>query len=160
MSLSMKAFRPVNSMQFAALREKAHPRCVVCSRSNPIGLGLEFALQTDGSVVCEVAVPDIFEGYSGRLHGGVVAALLDGAMTNCLFAQGKQAVTAELRVRYRHPVMTHSRVTVRARLTKVRVPLYVLEAEVLQEGQIRASASAKFMEMSAEARRSMDAPAS
>jgi acyl-coenzyme A thioesterase PaaI-like protein len=35
------------------------------------------------------------------LHGGVISSILDGTMTNCLFAHGTVAVTAELRVRFR-----------------------------------------------------------
>ncbi len=45
------------------------------------------------------------EGYGGRLlHGGVIAAALDGAMTHCLFAEGLTAVRRELIVKYKHPV--------------------------------------------------------
>ena len=59
------------------------------------GLGLRFEPQADGSVAAYFACAPNYQGYPGRLHGGVVSMLLDAAMTNCLFARGIQAVTGE-----------------------------------------------------------------
>ena len=111
-----------------------------------MGLGLDFTLQSDGSIEGAFAGGKVYEGYPGLLHGGVVAALLDGTMTNCLFAKGKQAVTAELHVRYRHPVALQSQVTVRAWVVRARPPLQLLAAELRQDNLVKVTASAKFME--------------
>ena len=100
----------------------------------------------DGSVQGEFASDGVYEGYVGRLHGGMIAALLDGAMTQCLFAHGCQALTAELTVRYRHPVATTERLTVRAWLADSRTPLHILRAELRQGDQVKATALGKFME--------------
>ncbi len=130
----------------AAVRAEAHPFCLVCSQSNPRGLGLEFALQTDGSVSTEYISHAALEGYSGLLHGGVIAAMLDGAMTNCLFARGLQAVTGELTVRYRYPIAVGEAITLRAWLDESMPPLHLLQAELQQAGCVKAAATAKFME--------------
>lgn len=128
-----------------ALRAEAHPFCLVCSQSNPLGLGLKFTLDDDGSVTaCFLGHPAL-EGFPGLLHGGVIASLLDGAMTNCLFARGLVAVTAELKVRYRHPVVIGEEITVRAWIQKSLSRLHRLQAELRQEGCVKATASAKFM---------------
>ena len=74
-------------------------------------------LQPDGSVEGVFAARAPLEGYSGLLHGGVAAAFLDGAMTNCLFAHGVRALTAELTVRYREPVAVPGKITTHATLT-------------------------------------------
>jgi acyl-coenzyme A thioesterase PaaI-like protein len=129
-----------------SLRADAHPFCLVCSQSNPLGLGLNFVLQADGSVNANFISHAALEGYAGLLHGGVIAAVLDGAMTNCLFARGLQAVTGELTVRYRHPVPIGGAVTVRAWIQESLPPLHLLQAELQQDGCVKASASAKFME--------------
>jgi acyl-coenzyme A thioesterase PaaI-like protein len=89
---------------------------------------------------------DGLEGYSGCLHSGVIAALLDGAMTNCLFAHGCRAFTAELTVRYRQAVAAQDRVTVRAWLTRSRPPLRLLRAELRQGACVKATAVGKFIE--------------
>jgi acyl-CoA thioesterase FadM len=55
-------------------------------------------------------------------------------------------VTAELTVRFKHPVATGRPATVRARLERDLGPLYLLEAELVQDGEVKATASAKFLE--------------
>ena len=127
-------------------RAKAHPFCLVCSQSNPLGLGLEFTAQDDGSVSAVFLGHPGLEGFQGLLHGGMIASLLDGAMTNCLFARGRVAMTAELKVRYRKPVFIGQQMTIHAWITGSQAPLYLLEAELKQEGCTKAVASAKFLE--------------
>jgi uncharacterized protein (TIGR00369 family) len=128
-------------------REAMHPDCIVCGKGCPKGLDLDFAVQADGGVCATFACPKAYEGYRGVLHGGVISSLLDGAMTNCLFARGVTAVTAELVVRFRHPVATNVPVTVVGRITRSTPPLHILEALVVQNGVIMAVGKAKFMEM-------------
>ena len=141
----MNRSAPAVSLPFAVLREQAHPRCVVCGPAHPHGLQLACVPQPDGSVEAVFAGEERFEGYPDQLHGGIAAALLDGAMTNCLFARGIEAVTAELRIRYRHPLTTNTRVTVRARILETHPPLYRLRAELRQNGQVKVLAEGKFM---------------
>ena len=76
----------------------------------------------------------------------MTASLLDGIMTNCLFAHGVVALTADLRVRYRDPVAIGPEISLRAWIEQRHPPLYIMGAELLQEGCVKATASAKFME--------------
>ncbi len=141
------ALPPVrHAEQVKAIRVRAHPRCVVCSPAHPTGLGQTYALQPDGSVESTFAGSEVFEGYSGLLHGGVTAALLDGAMTNCLFAHGVEALTAELTVRYRDSVAAGVPMTTRACLVESHGRLHLLRAELRQEGRVKATARGKFLE--------------
>jgi len=132
--------------QIRRLHTTAHPHCVVCGADNPRGLQVDFRPTADGGVEAHFDCVNVFEGYSRRIHGGVIAALLDGAMTNCLFAHGRVAVTAELTVRYRHPVMTDRRATVRARIRESSHGLHRVSAELLQDDRILVMATAKFLE--------------
>ena len=128
------------------VRAQAHSNCVICSPSHNRGLRLEFTTSEDGSVEACFDCDRSFQGYAGFLHGGVIASLLDGAMTNCTFAHGCPAVTAELNVRFRHPVVTGKAAIVRARIDESSPPLHVLEAQIVQDGQVKATACGKFME--------------
>jgi len=128
------------------VRNQTHPYCVVCSQANPLGLALEFNVHDDGSVSAAFCGHLALEGFEGCLHGGMIASLLDGAMTNCLFARGHIAMTAELKVRYRKPVLIGQEIILRARITQSRPPLHLLAAELAQEGCLKAIASAKFIE--------------
>ena len=128
------------------LRARVHPHCVVCSASNPGGLGLRVTPLPDGAVRAECDCDGAFEGYPGALHGGMVCALLDGAMANCLFHAGLVARTASMSVRFRHGVGTGKPVTIVARIARSRGRFHELTAELSQDGEVRAEATAKFLE--------------
>lgn len=131
--------------RLSATRARAHPRCVVCSPAHPLGLAQEFTSQPDGSVTSTFDSRPVFEGYAGLLHGGVTAALLDGAMTNCLFAHGIEALTAELTVRYRQPVSAVGKIVVRGWLIESHGRLHLLGADLRQDEHVKVTALGKFM---------------
>jgi acyl-coenzyme A thioesterase PaaI-like protein len=110
-----------------------------------MGLALRYAAAADGSVSATFLGNPALEGYERIMHGGVVAALLDGTMTNCLFAQGIRALTGDLRIRYRIPVLVAEELTVRAWVESSWHELFNLQAELTQAGQIKARAEGKFM---------------
>ena len=132
--------------QLARIREHTHPHCVVCGSQNVAGLRLDFAPLPDGSVQAEFDCGRLFEGYPNTLHGGIICLLLDGAMTNCLFAQGRTALTGELCVRFHHPVATEHTASVSARIENSGHQIHYLAAELRQAGVVMATATAKFVE--------------
>lgn len=132
-----------------ALRAAQHAGCVLCGPANPLGLGLRFRVQPDGAVVALFACPEALRSYPETLHGGVVSALLDAAMTNALFAEGVAAVTAELAIRFLAPTSLARGALVRGRLEKDAHPLFHVRAELEQDGVVTASATAKFLARSA-----------
>lgn len=128
------------------IRAQLHTGCYVCGAANNRGLSLDFRLIKDGAVEAGFICDKQFEGYSGYVHGGIVSTLLDGAMTNCMFALGRAPLTAELRVRFHHPLVVSQSATVRAWLSTQTPPLYALEAEIVQEDLIKARAWGKFLD--------------
>jgi len=128
-----------------AFQQQMHSECVVCGQCGPGRLGLNFRVEDDGSVKAEFACDAAFGGYDGLLHGGVISAIADGAMTNCLFAHGIHAVTGELTVRFRHPMKLGDPLTVTARIVRDAAPLFLVEAELVQSDVTKATAKAKFV---------------
>jgi acyl-coenzyme A thioesterase PaaI-like protein len=133
-------------LRMMRLRRQLHRRCIVCGSTNGLGLQVDFVAQPDGSVSARLGCPGFLEGYPDTLHGGIIAAVLDGAMTNCLFAHGRVAVTGELSVRFRHPVVTNRPATVRAWIEDSFPILHLMAAELRQDDRVMARATAKFME--------------
>ena len=131
------------------IRPALHPNCIVCSPSNPAGLKMQFDIE-EGNLVAEFSCPQKFEGYQNRLQGGVISSLMDGIFANYMFACGIAAVTAELSTRFRHPVKTGIPAKLSANLRKESHGVYFLEGKLYQEGQLRSTASAKFIEMPAD----------
>lgn len=131
--------------QVCKLATQLHPNCIVCSPSKPCGLHLRFESGPDDTVVADFKLDASVEGYVGWPHGGITSAVLDGAMTNWLFAHGLACVTAQLTVRFRHPMVLNEPVKVTARLKNASHPLYVLDAWTTQNGHLKTRATGKFM---------------
>ncbi len=124
--------------------QKDHEWCLLCGNRNPRSLHLEFD-PGEGEVSAEFTPGRELQGYSGIIHGGMVSALLDSAMTHCLFSQGVKALTGELNVRFLHSVRADEPLRIRAWITSSRPPLYKLKSELSQHSRIMARAEAKFM---------------
>lgn len=120
------------------------PDCMVTGFGQSDGLDLDFQQTGNGPVTATFQCSGAFEGYRGILHGGIIATILDSAMGHCLFESGRATVTVEMTTRFRHPVHTNKPATVTARIVRDNHPLYLLEAEIVQEGLTRSQATAKF----------------
>ena len=111
------------------------------------GFGLECFVANNHTVEPSFACDKVFQGYPANLHDGVVSVLLDGAMTNCLFAHGHAAVTVELSIRLRRPVVAGDPATVRTWIMSSTRLTLDLAAELIQDGQIKATAKAEFLKV-------------
>lgn len=89
-----------------------------------------------------------------------MCALLDGAMANALFEAGLTGRTAKLTVRFVQPLQTGIAAEVTAHVVRVRGRVREARAEVVQNGEVAASATATFLErrMAGAGRRAGDAP--
>jgi uncharacterized protein (TIGR00369 family) len=124
-----------------------HSRCLLCGNLNPQSLNLSFQAADDGVVKTRFKPRSELQGYDGILHGGVIAALLDAAMTHCLFHRGVQAVTGDLHVRFVRPVACNVTLEIQAWLVVSHPPLYRLKAEIVVADQVLAWGEAKFMQL-------------
>jgi acyl-coenzyme A thioesterase PaaI-like protein len=134
-------------MQHSAINnisDRVHPNRVVCSPSNTNGLQLEFVPGKNGGVTATFSCGKDLEGYQGVVHGGIVSSILDGAMGHCMFSRGQAAVTVEMTTWFRHPIITNQKATVSANITSFSHSLCLLEAEIVQNGKVKATAKAKF----------------
>lgn len=129
------------------LRWEEHAGCFVCGGENPDGLQLAFVVQEDRSVAATLHCAPSLRSYEGVLHGGVISAVLDAAMTNALRASGITGVTAELTVRFRAPTRIGRPAVARGWVVEdCGFGLHVLAATLEQDGAVVARAKAKFME--------------
>jgi acyl-coenzyme A thioesterase PaaI-like protein len=126
--------------------DREHGSCYACRSVAKGGLGFTFIVQPDEAVAATWVCPPGCESYPGIVHGGILATAMDSAMVHALFARGVAARTGDLHVRYRLPVKSDSAITISARLCSAYPPLYQMEAEIFQLGELCAHARAKFMQ--------------
>jgi uncharacterized protein (TIGR00369 family) len=79
-------------------------RCFGCGQKNRTGLRLKFFVDDEQQIVCRLRVPRRFEGPPGHVHGGVIATLLDEAMSKANRQLGVVAMTRQMEVEYLKPV--------------------------------------------------------
>jgi hypothetical protein len=77
-----------------------HRDCFACGGLNAHGLKLHFEVDANGVASAVWQPSGEFLSYADRVHGGIIATLLDSSMVHALFAQGVAGVTAELTIRY------------------------------------------------------------
>lgn len=132
-----------------------HPDCLACRPRALGGLGLRFEHESDGTVVARFGGDPWFRGYSDRLHGGIIATLLDAAMAHCLLASRIRAYTARMELRYHHAVAVRVESAISVRMIRARTSWYVLEAKLVQLGEVRVSATGMYR---SEAAKRSDSP--
>jgi len=140
---------PAACETFTDLSVHCHGACFVCGQRSQDGLGLRFTEEADGSVVGCFACDERYQGYPDRLHGGVIAMLLDAAMTHCLFVRDIMAVTGSLKLRMTRLAEVGVPACLRAWLVRSAPPGYLLKAELSQIGIVRATAEGLFVERQA-----------
>jgi len=124
-----------------------HTNCFACGSNNGVGLRLNFHKQEDGSVSGNFFADPKFEGYSGIIHGGIIATLLDSAMTHCLLMKDIPALTGRLSIKYSTPIRTGTVVKLEARIVDQFHEMFILEGRALVDGKKVASAEAKYRSM-------------
>jgi uncharacterized protein (TIGR00369 family) len=128
----------------------AQNRCFGCGEANPIGLHLDFLLAEDGSVISLPTIADTFEGPPGYLHGGVIATLLDEAMSKAVRARGLTAMTGQMEVEYLRPVPSASPIRIEGQMVRSEGRKHWAEARILNaKGNTLATAKGLFVEVRA-----------
>ena len=136
---------PENLTPFAHTAQNA---CFGCGPANPTGLHLEFFQAPDGAVVSAATISNLFEGPPGYLHGGIIATLLDEAMSKAVRAQGFLSMTRHMEVDYLRPVPSGSPIRIEGRLVRSEGRKHWAEAHIAdQAGTALARGKALFIEV-------------
>ncbi|GMV36615.1 MAG: hypothetical protein AMXMBFR61_11230 [Fimbriimonadales bacterium] len=119
--------------------------CFVCGADNPYGLRLVF-IRDEAGVFTEFVPEARHCGYPGVLHGGIVASLLDETLGwAASVVKRRYFLTADLRVRYRRPVLAGTRVRVNGRYLGDKAGFWRAEGEVVDAtGVVYASATGLY----------------
>jgi uncharacterized protein (TIGR00369 family) len=107
----------------------ADHHCFACGASNPIGMRLHIEL-SEGAARTEWGAGEDYVGWSDKVHGGIIATLLDEVMAWAPSSFDSWAVTAEMTVRYRAAASPGERLTATGRVAKRRRRIYEVVGEV------------------------------
>ena len=108
---------------------KESEMCFACGPQNPIGLKLKF--NWDGKEVkAEFTPGELYQGWSGLVHGGIISCLLDEAMSYAALYSGVNSLTARMQVRFKRPLPIDEPLTVTGSVTRKTRRLVETRGEV------------------------------
>jgi acyl-coenzyme A thioesterase PaaI-like protein len=124
--------------------------CLVCGVENDAGLKAHFYELESGELAGVFQPKEQHQGYPGRLHGGILTAILDetiGRSINVIDAD-VWGVTVELSLRFRKPVPLDEEVTAIGRITSNTKWLFEGTGEiVLSDGTVAVEATGRYMKL-------------
>ena len=125
---------------------KEYTFCFGCGKDNPIGLKLDMRV-TGGLAYADFVPRPEHQSYDDRMHGGLLATLLDEVMGNHVFKiSGTPAYTADLHVRFKDSVRIGEPIHIESRFVSRRGRLYIMTGAVTDnEGNTAVTAEAKIM---------------
>ena len=121
--------------------------CFACGTQNENGLKLEIAENAEG-VQASIEPPVWSQGYSGVVHGGIMATILDEMAVWAAFKKGHKSVTAELTMRIRNAMRVDENYTATAKVVKTKHRLIEAESSILnKKQQLIATAKLKLLKV-------------
>lgn len=122
-------------------------KCFACGQLNPIGLKLQFT-EKDGNYATRFTPCPEHQGFVGITHGGIISTVLDEVMARLVYIKGYNAVTAEIKIRFRKPVPTGEEIFVVGRIDSKKGRLIECSAEAKNNcGELVAVAEARMLEI-------------
>lgn len=125
--------------------------CLVCGMKNDMGLKTSFYELENGELVSVFKTKEEHQSYPGRLHGGIIGAVLDETIGRAIMIKDKKiwGVTIELSIRYKKPIPLNTELKAVGRITKDTSRIFEGTGELLlPNGDVAATAQGRYMKMS------------
>ncbi len=139
-------------MKQPVIRKQPNSRmCVICGTDNPHSLVASFYEIASGELVALATPRDEHQSYPGRLHGGMIAALLDETIGRAILARHGEAVwgvTVEFTTRYLKPVPLGAELRIVGRITAEDGRTFHGTGEILlPTGDVAATGVGKYVRL-------------
>jgi uncharacterized protein (TIGR00369 family) len=121
--------------------------CFACGKDNPQGMRLKFSFDRDRNhFVCKFRLGKRYTGPPGYCHGGIIATILDDAMSKLSKPRDVIAATSRMTVEYLRPVPLYKPLRVECRELSKRGRRLTRAAEIMDEkGIVLARAQGVFV---------------
>ena len=142
-------------MELKVLNKQNNSRmCLVCGFKNDLSLKAEFFELEDKSL------KDYHQGYPGRVHGGILAAILDETIGRAMMpytGEDKWGVTTTLTTKYKKPVPINEEIRIIGKITYGNGRMYEGEGYILlNDDTVAVTAKGNYICMSLEQIAEMD----
>jgi acyl-coenzyme A thioesterase PaaI-like protein len=114
-------------------------------RLHPAAVGMDVRRDGNTSVIASVRVDPMFQGPPGRVHGGILAVVIDELMGTVNRMIGQRAYTARLAIDFRAPAPIDAELTFRAWLHDQRGRKITMRADGRAGAVVFVEAEALFV---------------
>jgi acyl-coenzyme A thioesterase PaaI-like protein len=129
------------------LRNIHHSQCIF-NRQPQIIPDLRFWFDDSGVYNGVFTANHNQQGYDAMIHGGVIAAIIDASMAQCLMGHGIPGYTADLSIRYRKPAIINQLTYTKTYVSEIKLnTLYTLQCIITQANQTIVQATARFFKV-------------
>lgn len=123
----------------------ADHHCFACGTTNPIGMGLKIELGDRRASTTWEPGPD-FVGWSDRVHGGLLATVLDEVMAWAPASEDAWAVTSRLEIRFHSPAEPGEALRADGWVEGQRRRIYDIRGEIHgADGRLVAEATGRYL---------------
>ncbi|MHB1346064.1 MAG: PaaI family thioesterase [Candidatus Humimicrobiaceae bacterium] len=124
--------------------------CFVCGMKNRYGLSASFYETETNELVAIIKPGQEHQGYPGRLHGGIAAAVLDETIGRTV-TMGREkevwGVTVEFKIKYIKPIPLEDDIKVIAKLIEDKRIFKGTGKIILSNGEVAAEAEGKYLRL-------------
>ena len=125
--------------------------CVICGLKNTLGLQARFYSLDNGDLAARFTGREEHQGYPGRLHGGIAAAVLDETIGRAIAVSSGQTVwgvTVEITLKYRKPVPLGVELTAVGRIASDHSRFFEGTGEILlPDGSVAVEGKGRYMKL-------------
>lgn len=132
-------------------KQRNSKMCFICGMDNPIGLKAQFYNMEDGSVMTKFQYREEHQSFPQRVHGGLIATMLDELGLRALWAKGSEekfGVTLSMESKFRKPVPYNEILIGRGIVKKETSKFITIDTEIFNKsGVLLANGEVKYIKL-------------
>lgn len=133
-------------------KQRNSKMCAICGMDNEYGVHAQFYNMEDGSVMTKFKYREEHQSYPGRVHGGLITAMLDEMGLRALWAkegsEEKLGVTMSLDTKYRKPVPYDEEIIGKGIVIKENNKFFVVDSKIMDlQGNVLANGTIKYIKL-------------
>ena len=132
-------------------KQRNSKMCFICGMDNPIGLKAQFYNREDGSVMTKFQYREEHQSFPQRVHGGLIATMLDELGLRALWAKGSEerfGVTLSMESKFRKPVPYNEILIGKGLVKKETSKFITIDTEIFNtSGDLLANAEVKYIKL-------------
>lgn len=125
--------------------------CFICGMDNPVGFHSQFYNMEDGSVMTPIRFGENHQSFPGRVHGGLIATMLDELGLRALWSGGDESqfgVTMSIETKYRKPVPYEEDLFGKGMVVRETKRFFEINTAIVDgEGKTLANAVVKYLKL-------------